>query len=81
MVESFIMFTEILQRSKRKNIIFEKLIIPRFILISVFISAEISTPTSAAKIMIKTLKPIRQKLINKVRAKADPYKIILRILD
>ncbi len=81
MVESFIIFIEILQRPKKKNIIFEKITVPHFILISIFISAEIPAPTSAAKTTTKTIKPVRQKLINKVRANADSYGVILRILD
>ncbi len=31
--------------------------------------------------MIKTTKPVRQKLINKIKAKADSYRIILRMLN
>ena len=75
------MFTEILQRSKKKNITFEKIVVPRFV--SIFISTPAETPASisAVKITTKTIKPVRQKLINKVRANADLYKVILRILD
>ncbi len=73
--------TEILQRPKKKNITFEKIVTPRSILISISIPAETPAPTSAAKTTIKTMKPVRQKLINKIKAKADPYKIILRILN
>ena len=81
MVEFLIMFTEILQRPKKKNVIFEELVVPRFISIFVFVSTETLISIFAAKITIKALKPVRQKLINKVRAKADPYGVILRILD
>ena len=81
MVESFIMFTEILQRLKKKNIIFEEIVISCFISISVSVSAEIPAPTSAVKTTMKTIKPVRQKLINKIKAKTDSYKIILQILD
>ncbi len=75
------MLIEILQRSKKKNIIFEEIIISRSVSTSVSIFVEIPAPTSTAKTTIKTIKPVRQKLINKVRAKADPYGVILRILD
>ncbi len=78
MIEFPIILTEILLRPpKKKNIIFEEIIISRFI--SIFISAPALTPapTSAAKTTTKTMKPVRQKLINEVRAKTDPYKIIL----
>ncbi len=81
MIESFIIPTEILQRPKKKNIIFEELIIFYSVSTSISIFTEILASISAAKTTIKTMKSIRQKLINKVRAKADPYKIILRILD
>jgi len=77
MVESSIIFIEILQRSKKKNIIFEKIIIPRFISISVSTLVEIPVLTSAAKTTIKTIKLIRQKLINKIKAKTDLYRVIL----
>ncbi len=75
------MFIEILQRSKKKNITFEEIIIPRSISIFIFISAETPVFTFAAKKTIKTMKPVRQKLINKIRAKADPHRVILRILN
>ncbi len=81
MIEFSIMPTEILQCSKKKNIIFEKIVTPRSILISIFTPAETPAPTSTAKTTTKTIKPIRQKLINKIKAKVDSYKIILRILD
>ena len=80
MVESPVMSTEILQRPK-KNVIFEEIVVSRSVSISVSAFVEIPAPTSAVKMMIKTMKPVRQKLINKVRAKADPYRVILRILD
>ena len=74
------MSTEILQRSKKKNIIFEEIIIPRFI--SIFVSASAVTPAPISTVKTtKTMKPIQQKLINEIRAKADPHKIILRMLD
>ncbi len=69
--------TEILQRPKKKNIIFEKIITPRSISTFIFIPTKTPAPTSAAKTTIKTIKPIRQKLINKIKTKTDPYKIIL----
>ncbi len=75
------MFTEILQCSKKKNIIFEEITIFRSVSIFIFIFAETPVSISAVKIMIKTIKSVRQKLINKVRAKADFYKVILQILD
>ena len=53
------MFTEILQRSKKKNIIFEKITIPRSILIFISAPAETPAPTSAAKTTIKMMKPVR----------------------
>ena len=71
------MSTEILQRPKKKNIIFKKITIPRFISTSISIPIETLVPTSAAKTITKTIKPVRQKLINKIKAKADPYKVIL----
>ncbi len=78
MVESPAILTEILLRSpKKKNITFEEIITLRFISIFVSISAVISVFTSAAKTMTKTMKPVRQKLINKIRAKADLYGVIL----
>ncbi len=78
MVESSIIFTEILLRPpKKNNIIFEKIAISRSVSIFVSVLAVIPTPTSAAKTTIKTIKPVRQKLINKVRAKADSYRVIL----
>ncbi len=78
MIEFFIIFIEILLRpSKKKNIIFEEIIIPYFISISVFISAVTLISTSAVKTTTKTMKPVRQKLVNEIRAKADPYRIIL----
>ncbi len=75
------MFIEILQRPKKKNIIFKKIIISHSILISISTLAETPTPTSATKTTIKTIKPVRQKLINKIKAKTDSYKIILQILN
>ena len=73
--------TEILQRPKKKNVTFEKTATPRSI--STSISTPVVTPasTSAAKTTTKTIKPVQQKLINEVKAKADPYGVILRILD
>ncbi len=69
--------TEILQRPKKKNIIFKETITPRSVSTSISTPAKTPAPTSAAKTTIKTMKPVRQKLINKIRAKADPYKVIL----
>ena len=60
---------------------FKKIAAPRSISIFIFIFVKIPAPTFAVKITIKTIKPVRQKLINKVRAKTDSYKIILWILD
>ncbi len=81
MIEPLIIPTEILQRPKKKNITFEKTVIPRSISIFISTPTVIPVPTSAAKTTMKTIKPIRQKLINKIKAKVDPHKIILRILD
>ncbi len=75
------MSTEILQRPKKKNIIFKKIIISCSILISVFASAETLVFTFAVKTIIKTIKPVRQKLINEIRTKTDSYGVILQILD
>ncbi len=59
--------TEILLRpSKKKNITFEKTAAFRSISISIFTSVVTLVPTSAAKITTKTMKPVRQKLINKM---------------
>ncbi len=81
MIESFVIFTEILQRPKKKNIIFEKIVTPRFISISIFTPAVTLISTSTIKITTKTIKPIRQKLINEIKTKTDPHGVILRILD
>src|SRR6266498_5069801 len=82
MVESPVVSTEILQRPpKKKNVIFEEIAISRSVSTSVFVSAVTSAPTSAVKMTMKTMKPVRQKLINEVRAKADPHGVILRMLD
>ncbi len=81
MIKSFIISTEILQRPKKKNIIFEEIIISYFISTSIFVSVVILVFISAVKTTIKTMKSVRQKLINKIRAKTDFYKVILRILD
>ncbi len=59
MVESFVVPTEILQRPKKKNIIFEKIVFSRFISTSVFISTEILVFISAAKTTTKTIKLIQ----------------------
>ena len=72
--------TEILQRPKKKNVTFEEIVVPCFVSIFVSIFAEIPALISAVKTTIKTMKSVRQKLINKVRAKADPYRIILQYL-
>ena len=53
------MSTEILQRPKKKNIIFEEIIIFRSILISISAPAETPAPTSAVKTMTKTMKSVR----------------------
>ncbi len=81
MIEFSIIFTEILQRPKKKNIIFEKIAVPYSISIFIFISTVTPVFISAIKTTTKTIKPIRQKLINEIRTKTDPYKIILRILN
>ncbi len=80
MIESSIIFIEILQRPKKKNIIFKKIIIPRSISIFIFTFIVILVLIGAIK-TTKTMKPVRQKLINEIRAKTDLYRIILRILD
>ncbi len=59
MIESLIMSTEILQRPKKKNVIFEKTIVFRFVLIFISASAVTPVPTFAAKTMTKTMKPVR----------------------
>ncbi len=72
------MFTEILLRSpKKKNIIFKEIAISRSVLIFISVFVVISAFTSAAKMTTKTMKSVRQKLINEVRAKADLYRVIL----
>ena len=76
-VEFSIIFIEILQRPNKKNVIFEKIITPRFISIFVSASAVILVSIFAAKTTTKTMKPVRQKLINEVRAKTDFYRVIL----
>ncbi len=58
-VESPIMLIKILQRSKKKNIIFKKIITPRSISTSISTLAETSAPTSTAKTTIKMMKPVR----------------------
>ncbi len=78
MIKSPAVFIEILLRSsKKKNIIFEEIVI--FCFISIFISAFVVTSVfiSAIKTTTKTMKPVRQKLINKIRAKTDLYEVIL----
>ncbi len=78
MIESSIIFIKILLRpSKKKNIIFEKTAISRFISTSISAPAATLAPIFAAKTTTKTMKPVRQKLINKIKTKADLYKIIL----
>ncbi len=73
--------TEILLRPpKKKNVTFEETTTPRSISISISAPAVTPAPTSAAKTTTKTMKPVRQKLINKVRAKADPHGVILQYL-
>src|SRR6266511_3261721 len=81
MVEFSIIPTEILQRPKKKNIIFKKIITPRSVSTSISTPAVTPAPTSAAKTTIKTMKPVQQKLFNKIKAKTDPYRIILQILN
>ena len=81
MIEFFVIPTKILQRPKKKNVIFEEIVVFCFISTFIFIFTEILVPTSAAKTTTKTMKPIQQKLINKIKAKADLYGVILRILD
>ncbi len=78
MVEFFIIPTEILLRSsKKKNIIFEEIAAPRFISIFIFISIVTLVFIFAVKTTTKTIKPVRQKLINEVKTKADFYGVIL----
>ncbi len=81
MVEFSVIPTEILQRPKKNNVIFEETITSRFISISVSIPAVTSASTFIVKTTTRTMKPVRQKLINEVKVKADLYRIILRILD
>ncbi len=52
MIKSLIIFTEILQRPKKKNIIFEKITTPRFISIFIFIFTVTPVSTSAVKIRV-----------------------------
>ncbi len=59
MVESPVMLTEILQRPKKKNVIFEETVISRFISRFISVPAVISAFISAAKTMTKTIKPVR----------------------
>ncbi len=80
MIEFPVMFTEILQRPKKKNIIFEEIAISRSVSTSISASAVTPAPIFTVK-TTKTIKPVRQKLINKIRAKTDLYRVILRILD
>jgi len=74
------MSTEILQRSKKKNVIFKETAVSRSVSTSISAPAETLISTSAVKTMIKTMKPVQQKLINKIRAKADPHGVILQYL-
>ena len=60
MVESPIIPTEILQRSlKKKNIIFEEIVVFCSILIFISASTVIPVSISAAKTTIKTMKPVQ----------------------
>ncbi len=59
MVEFFIVSTEILQRPKKKNVIFEEVVTSRFISIFIFVSAVTPASTSAVKTTMKTIKPVR----------------------
>ena len=59
MVESPIISTEILQRSKKKNVIFEKVATSRFISTSIFVLVVIFVSILAAKMTAKTIKPVR----------------------
>ncbi len=59
MVKSFIVLTEILQRPKKKNIIFKEIAAPRFVSIFIFISAVTLVSTFAVTITMKTIKPVR----------------------
>ncbi len=59
MVKSLIIPTEILQRPKKKNIIFEEIIISRFILISIFTPVMTPAFIFAIKMITKTIKPVR----------------------
>ncbi len=81
MIESPVVPTEILQRPKKKNIAFEKIAISRSVSISISTPAVIPASTSTVKTTTKTIKPVRQKLINEIKAKADSYKVILQILN
>ena len=51
--------TEILQRPKKKNVIFEKIVTPHSISTSISVFVETPAPTSAAKTTMKTIKPVR----------------------
>ncbi len=59
MVESFIIPTEILQRPKKKNIIFEEATISHSISTSISTFAVTLISTSTVKTTTKTMKPIR----------------------
>ncbi len=60
MIESPIISTEILQRPpKKKNIIFEEIVISHSISISVSASAVTPAPIFTIKTTIKTIKPVR----------------------
>ena len=60
MVESSTIPTEILLRPpKKKNIIFEEIIISRSISISISVFIVTLALTSAAKMTMKTMKPVR----------------------
>jgi len=58
MIEFFIISIEILQRPKKKNVIFEKIVIFCFISIFIFTPAEILVFIFAVKTMTKTMKPV-----------------------
>src|SRR6266536_5942391 len=80
MIESPVVPTEILQRPK-KNITFEKIALSRSVSISISTPAVTPASTSTVKTTTKMIKPVRQKLINEIKAKADSYKVILQILN
>ena len=62
---------------KKKNVIFKKIVVFYFVSTSISVSAVTLLFISAVKTTMKIMKPVRQKLINEIRAKADFYEVIL----